>query len=36
MKEAMMYDPVMFWQAATVLAVLVITTVNNIINPARK
>jgi hypothetical protein len=36
MKEAMLQDPLMFWQAVVVLAVLVVTTTNNIINSVKK
>jgi len=36
MKEAMMNDPIMFWQSVAVLVVLAVTTINNTINPSSK
>lgn len=36
MKEAMMNDPIMFWQSVAVLAVMVVLTIRNIAVPSSK
>lgn len=36
MKEAMINDPIMFWQSVAVLVVLAFTTANNVFNPHKK
>ncbi|MBB6117820.1 hypothetical protein F4826_004799 [Rahnella inusitata] len=36
MKEAMLNDPLMFWQAVLVLVAMLVTTANNIFNPVKK
>jgi len=36
MKEAMMNDPIMFWQSVAVLVVMVALTIRNIVMPSTK
>ncbi len=36
MKEAMMNDPIMFWQSVAVLTVLVVLTIRNVVVPSSK